>query len=271
MPPTVHPNPQNAALPLLPRSAPTLRIRDPQNRTQQTQQIRLSPTTLGFVLPLFIVFIFGPLILVYTIKHSRRERVRLIALEASREASAKTKVPEIGREEARIRLAGATEVVKGEEGKEVYRYEFKGTEVEGEKDGVVETESVMGDDCAICLCSLHAPAPPAPAKVASETSVGLETNESSSVKERSTRVPEVVGKSLSEQEVILRLRVCGHEFHAECLVSWCALGKVNCPICRAVYFEKEGKGQKSDGESSGSETDVETGGVSDTSRRTETA
>jgi hypothetical protein len=40
---------------------------------------------------------------------------------------------------------------------------------------------------------------------------------------------------MTDAEEILRLKVCAHEFHAECLVSWFVLRKTSCPICRAVY------------------------------------
>jgi hypothetical protein len=43
----------------------------------------------------------------------------------------------------------------------------------------------------------------------------------------------------AEADKILKLRVCGHEFHAECLVSWFVLRKTSCPICRSSYMSKE--------------------------------
>jgi hypothetical protein len=46
------------------------------------------------------------------------------------------------------------------------------------------------------------------------------------------------GLSVAEKEEILRLKVCGHEFHAECLVSWCVVRKYSCPICRAVFYDR---------------------------------
>jgi hypothetical protein len=53
--------------------------------------------------------------------------------------------------------------------------------------------------------------------------------------------PSVSGTPTSEEEEILKLKVCGHEFHAECLISWFVLRKYSCPICRAVFYEKEPK------------------------------
>lgn len=46
-------------------------------------------------------------------------------------------------------------------------------------------------------------------------------------------------KSELEQQEVFRLKDCGHEFHAECLVSWTVLRKINCPICRTVYYHEE--------------------------------
>lgn len=37
----------------------------------------------------------------------------------------------------------------------------------------------------------------------------------------------------------MRLKECGHEFHAECLISWVVLHKKSCPICRTVYYHDE--------------------------------
>lgn len=47
-----------------------------------------------------------------------------------------------------------------------------------------------------------------------------------------------------DQEQILQLDVCSHMFHAECLVSWVVIGKISCPICRAVYFGKTKEDRK---------------------------
>ena len=46
-------------------------------------------------------------------------------------------------------------------------------------------------------------------------------------------------KSIYEQEEILKLKECGHEFHTECLISWVVLHKKSCPICRTVYYHEE--------------------------------
>ncbi|KAI4624502.1 hypothetical protein J4E83_004177 [Alternaria metachromatica] len=42
-----------------------------------------------------------------------------------------------------------------------------------------------------------------------------------------------------DSETILKLLVCSHEFHADCLVSWFVLRKTSCPICRSMYMSKE--------------------------------
>lgn len=79
---------------------------------------------------------------------------------------------------------------------------------------------------AICLSTLYAPSPPEPAKL---------SNENGTIAGAAIALP----KSESEQEEILKLKECGHEFHAECLVSWVVLHKKSCPICRTVYYHDE--------------------------------
>lgn len=81
---------------------------------------------------------------------------------------------------------------------------------------------------AICLSTLHAPAPPEPAKLSDEP-----------VTDEAARPPSIRDATITEPEVILKLQVCQHEFHADCLVSWFVLRKTSCPICRAEYYSKE--------------------------------
>lgn len=81
---------------------------------------------------------------------------------------------------------------------------------------------------AICLSALHAPSPPEPAKLGEEP-----------VTDEAAKPPSLKDLATPEPESILKLHVCGHEFHAECLVSWFVLRKTSCPICRAVYYSKE--------------------------------
>lgn len=58
--------------------------------------------------------------------------------------------------------------------------------------------------------------------------------------EAATRPPSI---NNSTPEPILKLNTCGHEFHAECLISWFVLRKTSCPICRSVYISKEEMGK----------------------------
>jgi hypothetical protein len=93
--------------------------------------------------------------------------------------------------------------------------------------------TVLTKISAICLSTLYAPSPPEPAKLrtaapvrAAHETVAVEDPDDASVS----------AASLSVSEEILRLNVCHHEFHAECLASWFAFSKFSCPICRAVYY-----------------------------------
>ncbi|UPX09727.1 uncharacterized protein EKO05_0000410 [Ascochyta rabiei] len=88
------------------------------------------------------------------------------------------------------------------------------------------SRSRLTRNSAICLSTLHAPSPPEPAKV---------SNGNGLVDEAKVETPKLV----AEREEILRLKECGHEFHAECLVSWVVLHKKSCPICRTVYYHDE--------------------------------
>jgi hypothetical protein len=98
---------------------------------------------------------------------------------------------------------------------------------------------------AICLSTLHAPSPPEPAILSTATPASTET---AGINETA---PPTRPCSISEVEEILRLNVCSHEFHAECLTSWFVFGKFSCPICREVYYgsgpEKEESGDVSTG------------------------
>lgn len=87
---------------------------------------------------------------------------------------------------------------------------------------------------AICLSPLHAPSPPEPAKLATGTA---EVGEPSIA-------PSILEKGEGANEEILKLNVCGHEFHAECLISWFIRWKYSCPICRAVYYGKKPEEKK---------------------------
>lgn len=94
----------------------------------------------------------------------------------------------------------------------------------GEKSHTVSP--ILTWDSAICLSTLHTPSPPEPAKL----------SKGNEVAEGTARPPSI---SSSEQEEILRLKECGHEFHAECLISWVVLNKKSCPICRTIYYHEE--------------------------------
>lgn len=45
-------------------------------------------------------------------------------------------------------------------------------------------------------------------------------------------------KVSTERDVeILKLRSCGHWFHARCLSSWFLIDRYDCPVCRKSYWE----------------------------------
>lgn len=87
---------------------------------------------------------------------------------------------------------------------------------------------------AICLSTLHAPSPPRLAKLSD-----VPFTEATEATDEGSNSPPINDPAVHEPDAILKLHLCGHEFHAECLVSWFVLRKTSCPICRAVYYSKE--------------------------------
>ncbi|KAF2631537.1 hypothetical protein BU25DRAFT_454977 [Macroventuria anomochaeta] len=172
----------------------------------------VSPTALAFLIPVLAVFFFAPFLCGFCIRKRRRDTpvrrhgpVKLLTLQRS---------------EARERLRSVVEVsnVTGDQ---------KAACVDRRKEKVgSDSESIPEEECAICLSTLRAPSPPEPAKLSNENGV---------VDEAAIAPP----KSVFEQEENLRLKDCGHKFHAECLISWAVLHKNSCPICRTVYYHEE--------------------------------
>lgn len=168
----------------------------------------LSPTAIGFLVPLFICVLLGPFICVAFTRKCRdggAQHRASVSSSSSRQKPAP--IPKVSREDARTTLSDVTEVMHFH-GREEEKFACTGTMNE--------------KDCAICLSTLHAPSPPEPAKLSA-----TDTSTFSSIS----------ALSLSEHEEILRLKVCNHEFHAECLISWFVLAKWSCPICRALYYK----------------------------------
>ncbi|KAF2793314.1 hypothetical protein K505DRAFT_362117 [Melanomma pulvis-pyrius CBS 109.77] len=203
-----------------------------------TDRRSLSPTAIGFLVPLFVCIFFGPFICALCIRNRREGRMQ--------EHIAAAKRPAVRREIARKRLSEVTEVAKLEyEGGE--RFAYKGTMNERSE----ENTSTLERDCAICLSTLHLPSPPEPIKAK------LATLETTTETISSSKHASISNLSLSDKEEILKLRACGHEFHAECLTSWFVIRKYSCPICRAIYYSKErgigmtgGEEQREEGERS---------------------
>ncbi|KAF3033369.1 hypothetical protein E8E12_003090 [Didymella heteroderae] len=170
----------------------------------------ISPTALAFLIPVLVVFFFAPFLCVFCIRKRRQD----VPVRRSRPI----KLPALERSEARERLqlvAEVSNVIGDHKAAYVARHE--------EKIGS-DNESVSEKECAICLSSLLVPSPPEPAKLSNENGVD----------EAAITPPKTV-----EQEEIMRLKGCGHEFHAECLISWVVLHKKSCPICRTVYYHDE--------------------------------
>ncbi|CAO2652204.1 Nn.00g004870.m01.CDS01 [Neocucurbitaria sp. VM-36] len=187
-----------------------LQIREWRNTVGQSG---MTPTAFAFLIPVFVVAVATPFLCAFCIR-KRRQAQPIIPV---------SKKPALRRAEARARLESVTEISNVT--KDLRPLHTGSNEV---KERVTETRSFLEKECAICLSTLHAPSPPEPAKL-SEVPVTDEAAKPLSTNDLATHEP----------ESILRLHVCGHEFHAECLVSWFVLRKTSCPICRAEYYTKE--------------------------------
>ncbi|PVH95640.1 hypothetical protein DM02DRAFT_632708 [Periconia macrospinosa] len=253
--------------------------------TYASGQFNVTPSTLSFLCPLFLILIIGPLIIFFYVRRKRRERAMQGIIAELRARPTAKKTPAISQEEARARLADAAEVVLGDEKRGVVtegeqrrvvivRTVENGDDGDVEKGGVnveekEETVSLGERECAICLSSLSTPtsplstpsipSPPAPAKLAALPlpSTDFSSNEPPKTSPTATAISSPIDKQKDvdddeeqEEEPILRLKKCNHEFHDSCLLSWCVLGKVSCPVCRAVFFgpEPEEKGEGEGGE-----------------------
>ncbi|KAI4635422.1 uncharacterized protein J4E87_000373 [Alternaria ethzedia] len=160
----------------------------------------------------------------------------------------KAKKPALRRAEAREKLNEVTEVVSLTGSSSSQHRDGADDDNEGAL-GAVETRSVLERECAICLSTLHAPAPPEPAKLSPETpitdaaalpaSLPQSTDPSAPRPSSSDPADQTPTATTPDSETILKLLVCSHEFHADCLVSWFVLRKTSCPICRSMYMSKE--------------------------------
>lgn len=179
-------------------------------------QSGMTPTAFAFLIPVFFLAVAAPFLCVFCMR--KRRQTPLVTRPAT-----KVKKPALRRAEARERLNEVTEVSTLAAKPDAER------SGNTENEAMTESSSVMERECAICLSALHAPAPPEPVKL-SDAPITDEAARPPSVKDEATA---------DEPETILKLQVCQHEFHAECLVSWFVLRKTSCPICRAVYYSKE--------------------------------
>lgn len=45
------------------------------------------------------------------------------------------------------------------------------------------------------------------------------------------------GRQPERDVEVMKLKDCGHWFHAQCLASWFLIDRYDCPVCRKIYFE----------------------------------
>lgn len=237
-----------------PRSRLTRRESAPQARVvQSNENVQISGTAIAFLVPLFLFFIFGPITLVVIIKRRRRNGVDPLSIRTRGRITGRPK--KITREEARRILEGCTGVVKVE----------KAVGKDGEESGSVDSDvgkdrvggeadagSVSERECAICLTTLYGPSPPSPAKLPIKIAAKPEPE---SAEPGTDQSEEGEKEKAAEDPDILRLNVCNHEFHAECLTGWFIFGKFSCPICRSVFYG-EAKEEDKEGESSETQTEA---------------
>ncbi|RYN82296.1 hypothetical protein AA0120_g9782 [Alternaria tenuissima] len=194
-------------------------------------QSGMTPTAFSFLIPVFVVAIVAPFLCIFCIRKRRQ------AVPVPARPPPKTKKPALRRAEAREKLNEVTEVVSLSG--TTSRQSHDGAENDEGRLEVVESRSVLERECAICLSTLHAPAPPEPAKLSPETPITDDAALPASLPQSDSLDPSATTTTTPENETILKLSVCGHEFHADCLVSWFVLRKTSCPICRSTYMSKE--------------------------------
>ncbi|KAH8726454.1 hypothetical protein GQ44DRAFT_705653 [Phaeosphaeriaceae sp. PMI808] len=186
-------------------------------------QSGMTPTAFAFLIPVFIVIVLCPFLCVFCVRKRSRSRT----LPPAR----KVKKPALRRAEARERLQLVTEV---SDGTRIPNNQVTGTaEAREQVSSAQDTSSISEPECAICLSTLHAPSPPEPVLLPTQPPPS-EPEPEPNPTPTPTHPP-----APTSSEPILKLHVCGHEFHAECLVSWFVLRKISCPICRALYISKE--------------------------------
>ncbi|KAF1919361.1 hypothetical protein BDU57DRAFT_139278 [Ampelomyces quisqualis] len=194
-------------------------------------QSGMTPTAFAFLIPVFVVVVFAPFMMFSLCVFCIRKRQRNTPVPPPR----KVKKPALRRAEARERLTQFTNVadvtdVTDERGIAPEGQTAVSTTIEVTSTPVADSSSVSEQECAICLSTLHAPAPPEPALITT-------TTHPTSVNEAATRPASI--HSTSPPDSILKLHTCSHTFHAECLVSWFVLRKTTCPICRTPYISEE--------------------------------
>jgi len=204
-------------------------------------QSGMTPTAFSFLIPVFVVAIVAPFLCIFCIRRKRQA----VPVPVRRPLP-KAKKPALRRAEAREKLNEVTEVVSLAGSSSSQHRDGADDDNEGTL-GVVETRSVLERECAICLSTLHAPAPPEPAKLSPETPItdaaalpaSLPQSTDPSTSPSSSDTADQTPTTTPDSETILKLLVCSHEFHADCLVSWFVLRKTSCPICRSMYMSKE--------------------------------
>ncbi|KAF5848172.1 hypothetical protein GGP41_005561 [Bipolaris sorokiniana] len=187
----------------------------------------MTPTAFSFLIPVFVVAIIAPFLCIFCIRKRRRTQIPVTTRPTT-----KVKKPALRREEAREKLKEVTEISSqasdvGEENRE-------------RPDG--ESQSISEKD-AICLSVLYPPSPPEPAKLSPKTPnadiPAPSSDQPQSTSPTTATATPPTSTPQSDSEPILKLTVCSHEFHAECLISWFVLRKTSCPICRSMYMSKE--------------------------------
>ncbi|USP77795.1 hypothetical protein yc1106_05069 [Curvularia clavata] len=203
----------------------------PRDWQQTVGQSGMTPTAFSFLIPVFVVAIVAPFLCIFCIRKRRRP------IPVTTRVTPKVKKPALRRAEAREKLKEITRVSS----------EVSNATRDNQETAEVESRSVMERECAICLSTLHAPSPPEPAKLTPTSSISDATIPSTTDPAQSTdkstttttTTATAVPTTQPDTETILKLSVCGHEFHSECLVSWFILRKTSCPICRSMYMSTE--------------------------------
>ncbi|KAF2743895.1 hypothetical protein M011DRAFT_207452 [Sporormia fimetaria CBS 119925] len=209
--------------------APTASVLDGRDTYRgRVNRRKLTPQAVGFIVAIFGLLLVATISSIFMMR--RRRAMHTYRVELTLQSLRKPPPPPPERrEEARKKLEAVTEVLSAS------GQDKACADAEKSAKEFRSSMSLHEKECTICLSPLYVSSLPESAKVVKEQSTDAEA-------------AFTLDATVSGPEEILRLKVCRHEFHAECLTSWFVVRKYSCPLCRAVYYEDEASRTANEGQ-----------------------